>query len=453
MFRVFTSGYGSIQDSFQFPRVSSHVGCRAHVRCGLLLQMRTLLATAPVILSLLIAVGCERTSTASTESVCCDKNANPIFLSSKIDDDDGDGNPRDEDFPIINDEDDDIADHAWIRDGNGVYHLFFHTEVHGSGSYIEHYISINLQSLIYIGPALYKNPSGWDSHGLWAPHIIKRGNTYFMFYTGIDGQSNDPNTKQRIGLAISTDLMIWTRYPTNNCPGTSGDGCIYECNECWTTWGETPGSYNQQCRDPFVIWDSVNQRWVMFTTAKSSNQSGVITVAYSTNLIDWIGAGYINATRRLETGIGGQMTGGQSENAHVMSYNGTYYLLFTDWQDPEDSVSVLNPRTIAQYVTSSTLSADSSGSFNWIYRGYIPDPGVNAIEALRITRNIWIMSQSICNERSGYWDLRRQLRLKCVIWGDDFSFDTSNVKFHCGTTSRAVSPMAVEASDEKVDQN
>jgi len=418
------------------------------VNHGLPLQLHTRLAAAFVLLSLLPAVGCDGMLSGRTESVCCDEGASPTFLRSKTDDDDGDGNPLDEDFPTINDEDDDIADHAWFKDRNGVYHLFFHTEDHGSGNRIEHYTSTDLRSLDYVGVALGRNPNGWDSHGLWAPHIIKSGSTYFMFYAGTDGPGGDPRAKQRIGLAASTDLMTWTRCPVNNCPGAPGDGCIYECNECWTTWGDAPGSYNQQCRDPFVIRDSVSQRWVMFATAKSRNQFGVVTVAYSTNLMDWTGAGYINATRRLETGTGGQTTGGQAENAHVMSHNGTRYLLFTDWQDPEDSVSSRDPRTIAQYATSSTLTADSLGSANWSYRGYIPDPGVNAIEVLRISADVWIMSQSISNERSGYWPRRRELRLKCVLWGNDFTFDTSNPNFDCGTSHRAISPTAVKSPDE-----
>ena len=418
-----------------------------------MLPFRVLLAAAPAALSLLLAAGCEHASSGSTETVCCDDGASPVFLQSKIDDDDGDGNPYDENFPTINDEDDDIADHAWIRDGSGVYHLFFQTEDHGSGSYIEHYTSTDLQNLRCVGAALRPNPDGWDSHGLWAPHIIKSGKTYFMFYTGSDGPASDPQTKQRIGLATSTDLMTWTRSPANNCPGTSGDGCIYECNECWSTWSAPPGSYNQQCRDPFVTWDSINQRWVMFATAKSLNEYGVVTVAYSTNLKDWTGAGFINATRRLDTGIGAQTTGGQAENPFIMSHDGIYYLLFTDWQDPEDSVSVHHPRTIVQYATSSTLAADSSGSVNWIYRGYIPDPGVNAIEVLRISRSVWVMSQSISNERSGLWPRRRQLRLKCVVWGDGFTFGTSNVNLHCGLPGRAIDPTTVEPSGDDAGQD
>jgi beta-fructofuranosidase len=395
---------------------------------------------------LILAAGCGGESIVPTQSVCCGENADPVFLSSKVDDDDGDGNPFDEDFPEINDEDDDIADHTWIRAGNGLYHLFFHTENHGAGSFIEHYVSSDLRSLVYVGPALFKNPGGWDSHGLWAPHVIKRGDTYYMFYTGIDGPETDPETRQRIGLATSTDLIHWTRAPVNNCPGTSGDGCVYECGECWTAWGEAGGSYNHQCRDPFVIRDAAGGRWVIFATAKGRGQSGVVTVAYSTNLTDWGGAGYIEATSRLASGDGGQPTGGQAENPHVIDHDGTFYLLFTDWQDPEDSVTVEHPRTITQYATAPTLAADSLGSGNWTYRGYIPDPGVNAIEALRIGADTWIMSQSISNERSGYWHLRRNLRLKCILWGADFSFETSNIDFDCDAMRRESNPLAVEGS-------
>ena len=406
--------------------------------------IRSILTTA--ILSLIITTGCDDTRTESAETACCDENAAPIFLVSKTDDDDGDGIILDEDFPVINDEDDDIADHAWIKDDSGLYHLFFHTEDHGGGTYIEHYTTADLQNLDYVGPALYNNPGGWDSYALWAPYIIRSGSTYYMFYTGTDGPGNDPNTSQRIGLATSSDLMNWTRYPTNNCPGTSGDGCVYECDESWTSWSEPSGSFNRQCRDPFVILDPSNQRWVLFATAKKLDQSGVITVAYSTNLTDWTGAGFIDATSRLPEGIGGQTTGGQTENAHVMYHEGIYYLLFTDWYDPEDSASTIDPRTITQYATSSTLAADSLGSADWIYRGYIPDPGVNAIEVLRINDNLQIMSQSLSNERSGYWPRRRQLCLKCVVWDDNFTFSTSNVKFRCGNMRRTATPLSAETS-------
>jgi hypothetical protein len=251
-----------------------------------------------------------------------------------------------------------------------------------------------------------------------------------MFYTGTTGPGEDPFAEQRIGVAASSDLMTWDRFPVNRCPGTSGEGCIYDCAESWTTFGDGPGAFNRQCRDPFVIWDAINRRWVMLATAKGRDGSGMVTAAYAEDPAVWTGAGYIDATRRLDSGAGGQTTGGQAENAFITPRFGTYYLFFTDWKDPEDSVTVENPRTTAQYATSPTLEADSTGSANWTYRGYIPDPGVNAIEILRLG-GIWVMSQSISNERSGYWELRRRLRLKCIEWRHDYEIGTSNLDLPC----------------------
>lgn len=390
--------------------------------------------------------GCNGDGGTSGNADCCDPDAEAILLFSKIDDDDGDGNVFDEDFPTINDEDDDIADHTWIRDAVGVYHLFFQTEGLYAGSQIEHYTTTDLRVLRYVGTALEPEPGGWDHYGLWAPHVIKHDGTYYMFYTGVTGRGSDPDTKQRIGVATSTDLVTWRRYPANHCPGTSGDGCIYECIESWTTAGGPEGSYNQQCRDPFTIWDADNNRWLMFLTAKSTNGYAEVAVAHSTDLVHWDGSGFIDATRRLPAGTGGQTTGGQAENAFVMVHDDTQFLLFTDWQDPEDSVIVQNPRTITQYATSPALDVDSLGSASWTYRGYIPDVAVNAIEVQEIG-DLWLMSQSISNQRAGLPKLlRRHLRLKCVEWTGPFTFDTMNAVVPCNAFPWSHSnPLAADA--------
>jgi len=386
-----------------------------------------------IVFALLLA-GCGAdTGPQRQPAVCtlhCDPTASAAFIESRLDDDDGDGNPRDEDFPVINDEDDDIADHTWARDRFGTYHLFFHTEGIYAPSQIEHYTTADFRTFYYQGTALRPSSAAWEASGLWAPHIVEYGGTWFMFYAGNEGTG--PGSKERIGLATSTDLYTWTRYPVNNCPGTAGNGCVYDCAEGWTTWGNAPGSWNQQCRDPFVIRDDVNGCWLLFATAKSTNGYGVVTVAHSTNLRDWSGAGFINATRRLAGGRGGQPTGGQCENPFVMSHDGTRYLLFTDWQDPEDSLNVQPPRTQVQYATSATLAVDSTGSANWIYRGYTPDPAVNAIEVLQTGDGTWLMSQRIANPLNPYYNRRGALVLKCILWASDGTFTTENVSFSCG---------------------
>jgi hypothetical protein len=250
------------------------------------LRLATPTASILVLLLAFLACRCESDEPLGNRSVDrCVSPPGAIILQSEIDDDDGDGLTTDEAFPLVNDEDDDIADHAWIQDDAGLYHLFFQNEGLTTGAHIEHYVSQDLETISRVGVALQADPAAWDAYALWAPHVVRLGNTYYMFYTGTSGRGNDPTAKQRIGLATSTDLVTWTRYPTNRCPGTSGDGCIYECAESWTTWSQ-PGSYNQQCRDSFVLWDAANQIWVLFATARSTSGSGVITVATSTDLTD-----------------------------------------------------------------------------------------------------------------------------------------------------------------------
>ena len=117
-------------------------------------------------------LACDNT-TRAVDDTCCDPDAAPLLLASRFDDDDDDGNPRDEDCPTVNDEDDDIADHAWVQDAAGVFHLFFHNEGLFGPSAIEHYTSRDLRSIDYAGVALNAQAGAWDGDGVWAPHVIQ----------------------------------------------------------------------------------------------------------------------------------------------------------------------------------------------------------------------------------------------------------------------------------------
>ncbi len=382
----------------------------------------------PLCVCVLLVGACQDDQFAG--GACCNDSADPVFLQSMIDDDDGDGNPYDEDFPEIDDEDDDIADHTWIRDDAGVFHLFFHTEGLYAPNVIEHYTSTDLLSLHYEGTALTPQPGSWEQSGLWAPHVIREDGVYYMFYTGVNG--TDESREERIGLATSADLRAWTRVPAT-CPGVTGEGCVYECRESWTTWEGPPENFNRQCRDPFVIRDD-DARWLLFATTKSTNGFGSVTVAASNDLTHWNGEGYIDATRRLAGGTGAQATGGTAENSFVVTREGVYYLFFTDWQDPEDTVTVANPRTTVQYATSRSLEVDAQGSANWIYRGFTPNTGVNAIEVQTVPcglgQPVWLMSYSISSRKSGLSPPhRRHLQLKCIRWLGETGFDTENPAF------------------------
>src|SRR5262245_46173064 len=107
-------------------------------------RMRNLSALSGAIALLLASNRCDQAIRTAGSPPCAADST--VFLESKYDDDDGDGNPNDEDFPRINDEDDDIADHTWCQDGDGLYHLFFQNEGLIIGNEIEHYVTTDLQS-------------------------------------------------------------------------------------------------------------------------------------------------------------------------------------------------------------------------------------------------------------------------------------------------------------------
>ncbi len=85
----------------------------------------------------------------------------------------------------------------------------------------------------------------WDNFHVWAPTIIRKSNgdpTYYMLYTGV--QLLNGQQIQRIGVATSFDLNIWTQdttwaYSPDHAP----------------SWAEADStSYSgQQFRDPFVM--------------------------------------------------------------------------------------------------------------------------------------------------------------------------------------------------------
>lgn len=385
-----------------------------------------------------------------SNATTCNPSAEPFFLESRND----------------SDTDDDIADHAWIQDDSGVFHLFFQNEDQGSGDDIEHYTTADLESLSYVGLALQKNPAGWDSYGLWAPHVVRNpaDGLYYFFYAGTTGAGSNPSAIQRIGVATSLDLVTWTKATINNCSGTAGDGCVYECNEPWTMW-DNGGSYNAQCRDPFVIWDAGNGRWLLFTTVEFDTAviggpwTQGVSVAQSADLLHWTGLGYIKATKRQwpsEGGVGAQLTGGVAENPFVTEYDGNYYLFFTDSYDPEDYAYMANPRTTVQYASSPILDADPSGSPLWTYRGATRDPGVNATEISVVAGDTWLMTHSISGSPySGYRETHlRDLRLKRISWNDDGTFTTSNLTaLACRVPSADINPGAAEACSDGLDNN
>lgn len=71
-------------------------------------------------------------------------------------------------------------------------------------------------------------PGSWDSGGVWNHCVIKDGSEYKMFYSGYESATGSGD---KIGLARSSDGLVWTREPSNPVintkPGTQYEKAVY----------------------------------------------------------------------------------------------------------------------------------------------------------------------------------------------------------------------------------
>jgi beta-fructofuranosidase len=177
----------------------------------------------------------------------------------------------------------------WVARTDSEYHLFFlqaprslgDPDLRHRNASVGHAVSTDLSSWTILPDALLRGPAGaWDDLATWTGSVIAHGDTWYMLYTGIS--SVDGGLVQRIGLATSSDLVTWTKHPSN--PVMVADTCWYE--------GPDPGA-SRECawRDPWILHDPAGHGFHALITARvsggRSDERGVIGHARSPDLISW----------------------------------------------------------------------------------------------------------------------------------------------------------------------
>ena len=167
-----------------------------------------------------------------------------------------------------------------------------------------HATSIDLRTWTPHAPVLPAGPVGaWDECGNWAPDIIEVDGTYYCYYTG-----SDTNNNQAIGLATSTDLFEWAKYPANPVvvPGT---------------WSDIGVGKDVAGRDAMVFADAPNNRYLLFYTATMADGRACLALAQSTDLIAWtdLGPTYIEEDRSYN----------RLESAYLVEHAERYYLFYS----------------------------------------------------------------------------------------------------------------------------
>lgn len=176
----------------------------------------------------------------------------------------------------------------WLaRDGSD-FHLFFlqaprsisdPDQRHWNVS-IGHAVSTDLTHWEVLPDAL--RPAlepAWDDYTTWTGSIVRSNGQWWMFYTGTS--RSEQGKVQRIGAALSDDLVTWRRHDAN--PLIESDPRWYEQYDA-AVWPELAW------RDPWVFGDDTGT-FHAFVTARAASgppaTRGVIGHATSTDLSTW----------------------------------------------------------------------------------------------------------------------------------------------------------------------
>lgn len=230
---------------------------------------------------------------------------------------------------------------------DGVYHLFFirnNTTKTADSTETDfgHAYSYDLFHWFMLPPVFAVDPDGWDNAHVWAPHIVEHDGLYWMYYTGVTVEPGQYEKTQRMGLAVSSDLVTWNRL----------DHPILAASDIDWAWS-APLSPKPGFRDPFVMPDPDNPgQWLMYYTSSFGGDTAatVVGVARTDGGPDiWMDAKPLLITWRNYTF--NQLT----ESPHVFFHDGLWYLFIT---------------TTAGQPLSFYTSADPVGDpAAWTYRG------------------------------------------------------------------------------------
>lgn len=260
---------------------------------------------------------------------------------------------------------------------NGVDFLHARTKNFSAGSFEEVGLITSLGSDTKQEPALI---DGYFVSNIWAPHMLEWDNAYYMFYTGVD--TDIPGNKQRVFCAKSHDPIDWSA-PIDIKMVLHGE------DPNWTPTDLL------SCRDPFVIRDEVENRWVMFVTTAvdpadlrmgddgSGQNVEVVGIATSSTLMEgWELVDWVEDSERPFYPYSGN---GESPQC----FKGTDDLWYLAWSAKE--LGIYTHMTAFASATTLTIEGTSGGT-GWTL---IPDFNGISSPATEFTQspyddNIWI---------------------------------------------------------------
>ena len=279
---------------------------------------------------------------------------------------------------------------------DGVYHLFYIRQNDlmppwATENDLGHAVSTDLYHWTQLPPVLGLVPGDWDNLFVWAPHVVSWGGLWWMFYAGVTDIPGQYRNTQRIGAAVSSDLMNWTRMP--------GVPVWSVVSAPWAL--SSPLSTNVACRDPFVMPDPrAPGHWLMYYTATPAidTTSTVIGIASSSgDPGTWTDLKPLWITHRSYS------FNTLTESPHLFVHNGRWFMFIT--------TGAIQP--LAFYVSSDPTGDPAA----WTYRGRLST-------MLGYDTSDWYASEEM---RDGDLDLLAvvasdRIVFHTIVWGNGDNF-------------------------------
>ena len=178
---------------------------------------------------------------------------------------------------------------SWLAQDGSDHHLFFlraSRALHDPyrrhlRASIGHAKSTDLREWKLLPDALvHADTPAWDDLATWTGSVVQGpGGRWHLFYTGLSHAEH--GLVQRIGVAISDDLLTWRR----------SDGLLLEADPRWYEKLNLDAWFEEVWRDPYVFTDPDGDGWHMIITARvpqdGATARGVIGHARSDDLVSW----------------------------------------------------------------------------------------------------------------------------------------------------------------------
>lgn len=176
----------------------------------------------------------------------------------------------------------------WFAEDGDVTHVFYlqapatpHDQLlrHRHAT-IGHAVSTDLRDWTVLDDAVHPgSPGSWDDAAIWTGSVIENDGRWYLLYTS--ASRAEKGRVQRIGLAVSDDLVSWRKHPNNP---------VMEADERWYERLVSGDWAEEAWRDPFVFRGEDGWFHALITARHNTgpvDERGVIGHARSPDLVQW----------------------------------------------------------------------------------------------------------------------------------------------------------------------